>query len=213
MVPAGQRRRRKGNQAHRDREHKRRRQVDEVHAEGVLAEKLRRRIRQGGNLPQTPQDNLGIHQRDDAHGRIAKGNRNSDSQNLTHQLPSAVGLIQGGSPIPMAQKIEDQVQQRQKRSGCDAQDGSSRRNIQPQSQLEEIPSQHQTQTQLAKGLQNLRDGGRGHVPLALGIAPHTGKQAHTKHRRGQGPDGPVTQRLVHEGRQPLRTKKHQQRTH
>ena len=78
--------------------------------------------------------------------------------------------------------------------------------------LQDEPGQGQADAYLAQGLQHLTDGGGLHVALALGVAPHTGQQAHTEHRRGQRPDSLGGHGVFLKGRQLLRAEEHQQGT-
>ena len=59
----------------------------------------------------------------------------------------------------------------------------------------------------------MRHGRGRHVTLALSIAPHTGQQTHAEHGRGQRPDGPIAQGLVHKVRQLGCAEVHQQSAH
>ena len=79
--------------------------------------------------------------------------------------------------------------------------------------MQEIPSQRQADSHLAKGLQHLGDGCGRHVALALGVAPHAGQQTHTEHRRSQGLDRAGGILIPQEGGKEIRLKKHQQRSH
>ena len=75
--------------------------------------------------------------------------------------------------------------------------------------VQNVPRQRQADAQLQKGLQHLTDGGGSHVPLPLGIAPHTGQQTHAEHRWGQRLYGGGGQRVVQEPGQRVRTEEHQ----
>ena len=75
--------------------------------------------------------------------------------------------------------------------------------------FQDIPGQGQPHAQLAQGLQHLGDRRGPHVPLALGVAPHAGKQTHAEDRRGQGPDGRRRHGVALEVRQTLGPEEHQ----
>ena len=214
MVLSGHSRRRKGDEAHGDGIDERRRQVDEIHAEGVLAVQGGGGVRQqAGDGPQAAQDDLAVDEGNDAHGGVAQGDGDADGQHLLHQRPGALRHIQGFRAVPVGEQIEDQEEHGQHGAHGDAQNGTGGADLHAVAQPQEIPGQGQSDSQLADGLQHLGDRGGLHVPLALGIAPHTGQQAHAEHGGGQGLDGPVGQRVVHKARQLRRAEEHEQRQH
>ena len=214
MVFSRHRRRREGNEAHGDGVHEGRRQVDEVHAEGVLAVQggrgVRQQLRDGA---QPTQDDLAVDEGDDAHGRVAEGDGDADGQHLFHQRPGALRHVQGFRAVPVGEQVEDQEEHGQHGAHGDAQNGAGGADLHTVAQPQEIPGQGQSDGQLAQGLQHLGDGGGLHVPLALGIAPHAGQQTHAEYGGSQGLDGPVGQRVVHKACQLRRAEEHEQRQH
>ena len=112
--------------------------------------------------------------------------------------------------LPVGQQVADQKQHGDERADGDAENGAGGAGIQAHADLQHVPGQGQADAQLAQGLQHLADGGGRHVALALGIAPHTGQQAHAEYRRGQRLNGQAGHVVVHEARQLGRAEEHQQ---
>ena len=81
---------------------------------------------------------------------------------------------------------------------CDADNGPGGAQLGSQADVQHIPCQRQANAQLQQGFQHLTDGGGGHVALPLGVAPHTGQQAHAEHGRSQRLHGGGGQRVVQE---------------
>ena len=113
----------------------------------------------------------------------------------------------------MGGKVAAQEQHGHRRARCDAHDGAGGAELRGLADVQHVPGQRQADAQLQQSFQHLADGGGGHVPLALGIAPHTGQQAHAEHRRGQGLDGGGRQGVVQEPGQGVRPKEHQHGAH
>ena len=105
IIP-GQRRRRKGQQAHGDRIDKGRHHVGHDHAGGILAvQGVGLCQRQAQTILQAAQNDFRIHQRDDAHGGISQSNGHTDGQNPPHQPPTAGGDVQRTAPVPVGSQI------------------------------------------------------------------------------------------------------------
>ena len=109
----------------------------------------------------------------------------------------------------MGGKVAAQEQHGHRCARRDAHDGPRRAELRGLADVQHVPGQGQADAQLQQSLQHLADGGGGHVPLALGIAPHTGQQTHAEHGGSQGLDGGGRQGVVQEPGQRVRTEEHQ----
>ena len=111
---------------------------------------------------------------------------------LRAEFPRVMGIpinrICRMMPPLLVGQVEGQKQHGQHRAHGDAADGAGGAQFQTKAGVYQIPGQRQADPQLAQRLQHLGDSGGRHIPLPLGVAPHTGQQAHAEHRRGQGPD-------------------------
>ena len=110
----------------------------------------------------------------------------------------------------MGEQVADQKEKGHHLAHGDAQDGTGGHFVHAHVQRQEIPGQRQADEEFADHLDDLGDSGGHHVPLALGVTPDAGQQAHAEHRRGEGPDGPVPQGLIHQTCQPVGLEEHQQ---
>ena len=162
---------------------------------------------------QAAHDDLGINDVDDAHGGVAQGDGNADEQDLLNDLPAGGGNVRRFLPVPVGDEIGAQEQHGYRCARRDAYDSSCRAELSGLTDVEHIPGQRQTDAQLQKGLQHLADGGGGHVALTLGVATHTGQQAHAEHRRGQRLYSSGGQRVVQESGQRVRAEEHQHGAH
>ena len=186
MVLPGQRRRREGNQAHGDRINKGGHHVGHIHGDAVLT------VQHGGGLfgkaqtvLQAAHDDLGVDDVDDAHGGVAQRDGDADEQDLLDDLAAGGGNVQRLLPVLMGSQIGKEEQHGDGRACCDADNGPGGAQLGSQADVQHIPCQRQANAQLQQGFQHLTDGGGGHVALSLGVAPHTGQQAHAEHGRSQ----------------------------
>ena len=215
-VPLGDGRRGEGNQAHGNGVDKGGHHVGHIHGHAVLAVEGRRlHFGQQQGVLEPPHDNLCVDEVDDAQGGVPQGNGDADGQHLPQNRPAGGGGVQGLGAVPVGQEVRDQKEDGQDGARGDAEDcpgGHVRHGLlrRRSGQAQNIPGQRQPDTHLAQRLQHLADGGGGHVPLTLGIAPHTGQQTHAEHRRGQGADGLGGHGVFLKGRQLLRAEEHQQ---
>ena len=224
LIPLGQGRRRKGDEAHGDGVDEGGHHVQHIHGVGVLALQGG-----GGDLGepqaglQAAQDDLGVDHGDDAHGAVAESNGHADGQDPPQEVAAAPGHIVRGGIVPVAEEVEDQEDHGEDGAHRHAEDGAGGHILHAVTAgggelggvpgllglFQDVPGERQAHAQLAQGLQHLGDRGGAHVPLALGVAPHTGEEAHAEDRRGQGPDGSRRHGVALEVREALGPEEHQ----
>ena len=93
-----------------------------------------------------------------------------------------------GLPPALEGEVDHHEAQGQNGAHRDAHNGAGGTLVLRTAQLHQIDGQGQTQDQLAQRLDDLGDGGGGHVAVPLGIAPEGRQAAHAHHRRGEDPD-------------------------
>ena len=157
-------------------------------------------------------DQGGVDDGDDAHHGGTDGDGDGDHQQVLEDGGRLVGPVVGQLGLLAAgdQKVHQHIGQGHDgahRHACDGAGGGVA-GVRPVAH--QPVGQPQAHGELAQGLDDLGDGGGGHVPVPLGIAPEGGQAAHADHRRSQGPDAGGGHAVVHQAGQLFRAEEHHQ---
>ena len=161
----------------------------------------------GGVLHQCPLklplDQRGVDDRNDAHHRGAEGDWNGDAQDILQNTARAVWHISGqpGLTGPAKAVAEQHIGQGHHSTHRHAGNSAGSGHMGGLPRLNQPVGQGQADDQLAKGLNDLGDGGGGHVAVSLGIPPEGGQTAHAHYGGSQRLDAGGGLGVVHHGGQ------------